>query len=98
MGDAEWRLRRVRGYIEQDLTHKIEELTPLHPAAVALELQATAYQALEHELAAWLRYESKFERQYDRAYRTWTQYQEGKDKRTKADVWHHLLALPPGRR
>jgi hypothetical protein len=67
MADAEWRLRRVRGYIELDLTRKIGELAPLDPAAAALELQAMAYQALERELAAWTRYESKFERQYDRA-------------------------------
>jgi hypothetical protein len=51
MADAEWRLRRVRGYIELDLTRKIEELTPLHPETSALELQALAYHALEHELA-----------------------------------------------
>jgi hypothetical protein len=57
-----------------------------------------AYQALGQELAAWTRYESKFERQYDRAYHTWTQYQEGLDKRAKAEVWHHLLAVPPGPR
>jgi len=98
MADAEWRLRRVRGYIELDLTRKVEELTPVHPAVAALELQLLAYQALQRELAAWLRYESKFERQYDRAYRTWTQYQEGKDKRAKADFWNQLLAVPAGPR
>ena len=48
---------------------------------------------LENELALWLRYESKFERQYDRAYRTWTQYQEGKDKRAKESSRNNISIL-----
>ncbi len=70
MGDAEWRLRRCRAHQQKLVTAKIEELTPLHTGADPITLQALAFEALHTQtgFAQFLRYESKFERQYDRAY------------------------------
>lgn len=73
MADAEWRLRRARACQRELLTAKIDELAPLHPGAAPVRLQALAFQALHAEtcFAQFLRYEVKFERQYDRAYNGW---------------------------
>jgi hypothetical protein len=72
MADAEWRLRRVRAYQEKMLSIQIEDLKPLNPYAAVDHYQAGAYNALIRDtcFVHFLRYEAKFERQYDRAYRT----------------------------
>ena len=73
MADAEWRLRRVRAYLEITLAQTVNRLQPEHPALDALELQTLAFHEAKDDLAPLLRYERKFERQYDRAYRVWHQ-------------------------
>jgi hypothetical protein len=83
MADAEWRLRRVRHHHEILFTRRIGELAALHPGAGPHELQALAFDALHRESSSFaqlLRYETKFERQYERAYRAWTAYQRTKDQ------------------
>ena len=83
MADAEWRLRRTRNYQQAILTRKIEELAPLHPGTDPITLQALAFDALLNEsssFAQFLRYETKYERQYNTAYNQWCFYQQGKDR------------------
>ena len=46
MADAEWRLRRVRQYVEVTLTRKIEELAIAHLDKDPIELQAMAHEQL----------------------------------------------------
>lgn len=71
MADAEWRLRRVRRFTEDALTRRIAALAPDHPDAGPITLQGLAIESLGPatgtSYATWLRYESKFERQYERA-------------------------------
>ena len=97
MADAEWRLRRVRRHVEVTLTRKIEERTLANPDKDPIELQALAHEQLEKTLAGYLRYESKFERQHDRAYRQWAQYQDGRGRKQTNDIRRMLLSLelPP---
>ncbi len=81
MADSEWRLRRARLHLETLLHRQLAELTATTPPAngqspLALEVQAyeqlTASSAYFRQLAAW---EQNFQRQYDRAYATWSNYQ-----------------------
>jgi hypothetical protein len=92
MADAEWRLRRVREYMESALTRRIATLSTQHPDVGPIELQSRAIETLHAgggpSYSTWLRYETKYERQYDRAYTGWNRYQ--KDRRhasaTDADI------------
>lgn len=100
MADAEWRLRRARLHQEILLTAKIEELQAANPAADPILLQAQAHDLLLRDspyFAQLLRYESKFERQYDRAYRSWFSYQDARDRKRRRDVeteWRACLSAP----
>ena len=79
MADADWRLRRVRRHLESALIRQMESLCPTHPGIPALELQSIAVETLSQtgtSYGTWLRYETKFERQYDRAFKEWTRYQQ----------------------
>ena len=78
MADAEWRLRRVRTHMESAISRHIATLAAQNPALDPLELQSLAVETLHQtgcSYSTWLRYETKFERQYDRAYATWMRYQ-----------------------
>ena len=78
MADAEWRLRRVRQHHESALTRQIQSLAQRHPEAAPAELQSLAIETLAESgtsEATWLRYESKFERQYQKAQSEWRAYQ-----------------------
>ena len=92
MADADWRLRRVRQYLESAITRRIAALTPDHPDLDPIALQGLAIESLDQDggpsYSTWLRYESKFERQYDRALKDWTRYQnDGRRARDKdADI------------
>ena len=80
MADAEWRLRRVRQCLEDALTRCIVALAVEYPDASPIELQARALASLGSgggpSYGTWLRYETKFERQYERAYKGWATYQD----------------------
>jgi len=76
MVDAEWRLRRVRHQLENALTRRITALYHDDPEAPMIELQSRAIETLGiaepgPSYLTWLRYETKFERQYDRANQNW---------------------------
>ena len=83
MADAEWRLRRVRLHMESAISRHMSKLAEENPDLNPLDLQSLAVETLGQtggshstcSYSTWLRYETKFERQYDRAYATWTRYQ-----------------------
>jgi SEC-C motif len=79
MTDADWRLRRLREHLESAITRHMAKLASTYPDASALELQSLAIETLSEtgtSYGTWLRYETKFERQYDRAFKDRTRYQE----------------------
>jgi hypothetical protein len=83
MTDADWRLRRLREHLESAITRRMAILAPVHPGLETIELQSMAIETLKEtgtSYGTWLRYETKFERQYDRAFKDWSQYQEVRRK------------------
>jgi uncharacterized protein YchJ len=79
MADAEWRLRRVRQHHESALTRQIQTLAQRHAEAAPADLQSMAIETLSESGTSettWLRYESKFERQYLKAQTEWRAYQQ----------------------
>ena len=101
MADAEWRLRRVRSHMESALSRHILTLAPQNPALDELDLQSLAVETLHLtgcSCATWLRYETKFERQYDRAYNAWGRYQATKLRHSTAEIDRDIersCAIPP---
>ncbi len=112
MADAEWRLRRVRHQLELALTRRMAILAPDYPDADLPELQSLALETLGVDdrgpsYSTWLRYESKFERQYHRANRSWNDYQDRKraaERRNRRDeqkalddlAWQAAFGPTPG--
>ena len=89
MADAEWRLRRVRAHMESALSRHMETLSQQNPALAPLDLQSLAVETLHLtgcSYGTWLRYETKFERQYQRANATWTRYQDSRRRSSKQDA------------
>lgn len=95
MADAEWRLRRVRDQMAMALARHIfmtREKLAAEGTGRALDLIDLESRAIETlgetgcSYATWLRYESKFERQYDRAYQSWTRYQEARRRTRRQEV------------
>ncbi len=83
MADAEWRLRRARLHHEWLLTEKTAGLETAHPSLGPIQLQIRAHEQLAAESAYFrqiLRFEEKFERQYERAYRGWTTYKKDTER------------------
>ena len=71
MADAEWRLRRVRQYLESMLAQQMGEIEQTNP----IQAQVLAYTTLietSQTFAQFLKFEAKYERQYDRAQRALT--------------------------
>ena len=101
MADAEWRLRHVRSHMESALARHIVTLSGQHPALHPHDLQSLAVETLHQtgcSYATWLRYETKFERQYDRAYNAWGRYQASKRRESTAVIdlaIGRALAVPP---
>ena len=78
MADAEWRLRRVRTHMESAIARHMATLCTRDPELDPADLQSRAIETLSQtgcSYGTWLRYEAKFERQYDRACAAWTRYQ-----------------------
>ena len=79
MTDADWRLRRLRQHLESAIARQMARLASAHPDVSSVELQSLAIETLSEtgtSYGTWLRYETKFERQYDRAFKDWSRYQE----------------------
>ncbi|WP_321472627.1 SEC-C domain-containing protein [uncultured Paludibaculum sp.] len=98
MADAEWRLRRVRAHQEVLLTAKIEELAATRPTLTPIHLQALAFESLHREatFTRFLTYEAKFERQYDRAFKTWMQTREKATRHQAREIRNQLEAVLGG--
>ena len=104
MADAEWRLRSVRMHMESAIARHMETLSAAHPDLDAMDLQSRAIETLGQtgcSYGTWLRYESKFERQYERANNAWLRYQqngrraEATDAKTALDqVFTHVYTIP----
>ena len=89
MADVEWRLRRVRSYLESALSRHMATLSGQHLGLHSSDLQSLAVETLSQtgcSYATWLRYETKFERQYDRACKAWTLYQVDRRRCARQDV------------
>ncbi len=72
MAAAEWRRARVRDYIARTVNAAIAPLAAEHPEADAVELQRLAWLALlegDAGFRQFLRFETRLERQYERALR-----------------------------
>ena len=100
MTDADWRLRRVRQHMESAIARQMTKLESAHPDVSAVELQSLAIETLSEtgtSYGTWLRYETKFERQYDRAFKDWSRYQElRRDANIKeADIAMKKILLAP---
>ena len=101
MADAEWRLRRVRSYLESALSRHMATLSGQHLGLHSSDLQSLAVETLSQtgcSYATWLRYETKFERQYDRACKGWTLYQVDRRRCARQDVdlaLRQALTVPP---
>jgi SEC-C motif len=100
MADAEWRLRRVRSLLHSALVRRMATLAEQDPALAPLDLESKAIETLAEtgcSYGTWLRYESKFERQYERAYKEWTTYQNGRRRiaeREAAIAIKNAIAAP----
>jgi len=95
MADAEWRLRRTRHYQEELLTLRIEDIAVARPDASPIALQALAYDALLTEsrgFAQFLRYETKYERQYNTAYNQWCSYRDGMTRKKSRDAETQVMS------
>ncbi len=81
MAAAEWRLARVRRLLHDALAAQLESLAERHPGSSPDRLQRLAVEALNESrtsYSTWLRYESKFQRDYERAYPSWDAYQKAR--------------------
>jgi hypothetical protein len=79
MADAEWRLRRTRCQIEARYWAEFENIRTQFPDLSTSALDLKTFDTLHQPGSSYprfLTYEAKSERQYDRAYRHWVQYQK----------------------
>ncbi|MGJ5813705.1 SEC-C metal-binding domain-containing protein [Paludibaculum fermentans] len=96
MADSEWRLRRARLFQEHLLTAKIDLLRAAHPEAGVIDLQVRAHDMLLREsrlFAQLLQFESRFQAQYERAYRGWSSYQHDRDRKDRHRAVTELPSL-----
>ena len=79
MADAEWRLRRLRSHLASAMSRHIETIAERHPELTdADDRESRAIETLAETgcgYSTWLRYESRLQNQYDRACKTWTEYE-----------------------
>ena len=101
MANAEWRLRRLRCALQSALTRRIAALSSDYPDAEPVDLHSLAIESLGPatgtSYGTWLRYETKFERQYDRAYKDWVHYQANRRRISdkEADIWMRQAIFHP---
>ncbi|HEY3826681.1 MAG TPA: SEC-C domain-containing protein [Bryobacteraceae bacterium] len=94
MADAEWRLRRLRSHLASALARHLETVAQRHPELTdSADRESRAIETLAEtgcSYSTWLRYESRFQNQYDRAYKTWTAHEN--DRRRSASIDAEILA------
>ena len=93
MACAEWRLRRVRRQIEELHAEEFEKIRTQFPDLLQTKLELRTLEALHLPGALYprlLSYEAQAGREYDRAYRSWRNYQH--DCRT-AEIQETQLTL-----
>jgi hypothetical protein len=85
MADAEWRLRRVRDYIKYSIAFRADCLNQHNPEADPTFHQALAFEDAHRDagLGLYLRYETQFQRQYDRAFQGLLKYRDQAARRPK---------------
>ena len=79
MANAEYRLRAVRDQMESALTRHTATIALPQPGLSGIDLQSRAIETLAEtgcSYSTWLRYETKFERQYDRAQAEFWRYRK----------------------
>ena len=97
MADAEWRLRTVRMHMESAIARHMETLSAAHAELDAADLQSRAIETLGEtgcSYGTWLRYESKFERQYERANNAWLRYQQGSRRAAATEMGSNVQTSP----
>jgi hypothetical protein len=94
MADAEWRLRRLRSHLASALTRHLETVAQRHPELIDPDgRESRAIETLAEtgcSYTTWLRYESRLQNQYDRAYKAWTANEN--DRRRSASIDAEILA------
>jgi hypothetical protein len=104
MADAEWRLRRLRSHLASALARHLETIAQRHPELTdPADRESRAIETLAEtgcSYTTWLRYESRFQNQYDRAYKAWTAYENASRRSAAIDagilVRRALFAPMPG--
>ena len=90
MADAEWRLRRLRSHLTSALARHLETIAQRCPELTdPADLESRAIETLAETgcgYTTWLRYESRLQNQYDRAYKTWTDYENARRRIASAEV------------
>lgn len=80
MADAEFRLRRCREQMEIAMKAHIETIRSRYPESDQRTLETKAIETLRETGCSWYtwqRYESKYDRQYERAHKALQQYRKG---------------------
>jgi hypothetical protein len=104
MADAEWRLRRLRSHLASALARHLETVAQRHPELTdPADRESRAIETLAEtgcSYSTWLRYESRFQNQYDRAYKAWTAHENARRRNaaTEAEILvRRALSMPaPG--
>ena len=82
MADAEWRLRRLRTHLTSALARHLETIAQRNPELTdPADRESKAIETLAEtgcSYSTWLRYESRLQNQYDRAYKAWATYENGR--------------------
>jgi hypothetical protein len=90
MADAEWRLRRLRSHFASALARHLETIAQRQPELTdPADRESRAVETLAEtgcSYSTWLRYESRLQNQYDRAYKTWTGYQNARRRNASAEA------------
>ena len=90
MADAEWRLRRLRAHFASALARHLETIAQRHPELTdPADCESRAIETLAEtgcSYSTWLRYESRLQNQYDRAYKAWTAYENASRRTASAEA------------
>jgi hypothetical protein len=90
MADAEWRLRRLRAHLASALARHLETIAHRHSELTdPADCESRAIETLAEtgcSYSTWLRYESRLQNQYDRAYKAWTTYENARRRTASSEA------------